>query len=252
MCTKDLGKSFLLGLDIQYGISYNASMRQSYPFKKAVQQRYANGEHYMALCQEYSIGTSTMARWIKELTSRDLKGKAHILRALTEADEVAICTKYQDGKTSDALAIEYTCAGRTILNTLKRYGIKVRRRGVKELDATALKKLREGAVRYWEANRDEAIKRIYKNGFGRFGGSGIDSVTLQQYPEYKALRTMVFQRDGYLCIRCGSGKRLHCHHKVSLKNDFSKAFDPDNCETLCNSCHIREEAYRKYRNNPYK
>ena len=58
---------------------------------------------------------------------------------------------------------------------------------------------------------------------------------------YKKWRNSVLERDKYRCQKCGSEKKLHCHHIVPWKEDESLRFSPENGLTLCNACHSREE-----------
>jgi hypothetical protein len=52
-----------------------------------------------------------------------------------------------------------------------------------------------------------------------------------------ALRQMVFERDGWLCQRCGKTDSLHCHHITGVKQNPIESADIDNCITLCKECH---------------
>jgi len=81
--------------------------------------------------------------------------------------------------------------------------------------------------------------------------------------EYIICRDIVFERDGYQCVRvqnserCHHRRRLQCHHRIPLATlweraagrweDFvNLACNPDHNETLCPSCHsIEDERLRK-------
>lgn len=52
------------------------------------------------------------------------------------------------------------------------------------------------------------------------------------------LRSCVLERDGHKCVRCGSRHRLQAHHKF-YRADWEEA-QPEDCETLCKSCHEKE------------
>lgn len=52
-----------------------------------------------------------------------------------------------------------------------------------------------------------------------------------------ALRQAVLKRDGYMCQKCHSTEKLHCHHIVPYKTDPGKSEDTDNCITFCRKCH---------------
>ena len=61
---------------------------------------------------------------------------------------------------------------------------------------------------------------------------------------WKRVRSAVIARDRYACKRCGSFfARLQVHHVRPLafgKDGAPKegAYDMDNCETLCQRCHM--------------
>jgi len=58
--------------------------------------------------------------------------------------------------------------------------------------------------------------------------------------KYKAWRKAVLSRDKFCCTRCGSKDKLHCHHKISWRENIELRFDVGNGETLCASCHAIE------------
>lgn len=51
------------------------------------------------------------------------------------------------------------------------------------------------------------------------------------------LRKLVFQRDNWTCIKCGSNTNLHCHHIEGLNQNPIESCDIDMCVTLCKYCH---------------
>lgn len=51
------------------------------------------------------------------------------------------------------------------------------------------------------------------------------------------LRQMVFERDNWTCIKCGSTCSLHCHHVEGLRWEPIESTDIDKCVTLCKNCH---------------
>ena len=61
-----------------------------------------------------------------------------------------------------------------------------------------------------------------------------NSTSREVVPE---LRRIVFERDNWQCQKCGSLELLHCHHVQSYSRNRMLANDPDNCITLCKSCH---------------
>tara|TARA_R110000868_G_scaffold298903_2_gene559089 strand:- start:21604 stop:23313 length:1710 start_codon:yes stop_codon:yes gene_type:complete len=53
-------------------------------------------------------------------------------------------------------------------------------------------------------------------------------------------RERILEHYGKICSNCGDKTKLHCHHKTSVKDDISQAYDIGNYEVLCSSCHIKE------------
>ncbi|RLB94817.1 MAG: hypothetical protein DRH26_00010 [Deltaproteobacteria bacterium] len=54
------------------------------------------------------------------------------------------------------------------------------------------------------------------------------------------LRQLVFERDKWICQKCGStgiGVTLHCHHILPATQNPMNANDPDVCMCVCKSCH---------------
>lgn len=68
----------------------------------------------------------------------------------------------------------------------------------------------------------------------KYSGDFIKSISREVQPE---LRQMVFERDEYLCQRCGVGEELHCHHITGIVQNPIESADVDNCVTLCKNCH---------------
>lgn len=51
------------------------------------------------------------------------------------------------------------------------------------------------------------------------------------------LRKMCFERDNWICQKCGSKVNLHCHHTDPVINNPLESADLDNVITLCKDCH---------------
>lgn len=51
------------------------------------------------------------------------------------------------------------------------------------------------------------------------------------------LRQMVFERDNYICQKCGNNKSLHCHHIEGIRWEPLESADIDKCITYCKKCH---------------
>lgn len=72
--------------------------------------------------------------------------------------------------------------------------------------------------------------------------------------EYKEWRLMVFKRDNYRCVNCGSKKNIQSHHtipftvifgevKMSNFDNLAPLYDLDNGQTLCENCHKNTDTY---------
>lgn len=64
-------------------------------------------------------------------------------------------------------------------------------------------------------------------------------------------RLMVFNRDRYVCTKCGVSEyhsTLQVHHIKRVRTNPHLLFDIDNCVTLCRKCHkkLHDEAQTMY------
>jgi thymidylate synthase (FAD) len=59
------------------------------------------------------------------------------------------------------------------------------------------------------------------------------------YNWLKYARQTILKEKGGVCIECGSTEKLHCHHIKTVKEYPELAYDMDNIELLCSSCHSR-------------
>lgn len=48
-------------------------------------------------------------------------------------------------------------------------------------------------------------------------------------------RKKILERDGYRCVKCGTTKPLHVHHKIPFR--IVKGHTMENMITLCKGCH---------------
>jgi len=71
----------------------------------------------------------------------------------------------------------------------------------------------------------------WKGGKTRDKRSGKTAAKLRQW------RRLVFKRDGFECLKCGSTDRLHAHHIKSFAKFPKLRFDVSNGQTLCIICH---------------
>lgn len=66
-------------------------------------------------------------------------------------------------------------------------------------------------------------------------------------PKWQKFRLAIFERDGFMCVRCDDNKStLHAHH--TYYEDFGRDpwdYDEDCVITLCEECHSQEHKYLK-------
>lgn len=61
--------------------------------------------------------------------------------------------------------------------------------------------------------------------------------------EYKNFRQTILQRDNYCCQECGNTEKLQIHH-IKSKSKFPELImEPDNCITLCITCHSKTDNF---------
>ncbi len=110
----------------------------------------------------------------------------------------------------------------------------------------------KNAIVQMAKDNEEAIKQLWHLGDGYGGGIleiisktlGIElEISSEKKPYRKSkisqtLRTSVFERDAYRCVKCGSYKDLTCDHiyPESLGGKTTK----ENLQTLCRSCNSKK------------
>jgi Mor family transcriptional regulator len=217
--------------------------------KALVAADYQRGERFVALAKKYNIGTSTLFRILKQFRVKSRLGddpdKVDVRRSLTSKAESEIINKYQTGIVPEQLAFEYNVSEWTIIATLRRYGIK--RRGLGSGVVTEAEKAnRSQRARHRWTNaeiRKKYLPLLLRTGFQV---TGIQRNKPLNNKRYKQFRAAIFSRDGNACVRCWSREKLDIHHKIHRITRPDLVFDPANVETLCHSCHMREEANRKH------
>lgn len=206
----------------------------------------------MGLVRRYGIGSTTLARILKEFSipvrGKKYPGKVAVQRRLEEREEKKIVTAYLKGTPGTDLARQHKCTSTLIYDTLHRYSIPLRRRGPAFVALATKKRIAEAARRRWA---DEGIRKKYLPLL--LSVSFKPTVGNIPYPllntrTYRDFRAAIIQRDGSRCVRCKSDKCLHVHHIEDRRDKPKRLLDPANVETLCCSCHMKEEAHRKHEN----
>lgn len=57
---------------------------------------------------------------------------------------------------------------------------------------------------------------------------------------WQSLRAAILERDGYRCKKCGARGRLEVDHVKPVRTHPALAFDPQNLQALCPSCHTQK------------
>jgi hypothetical protein len=173
--------------------------------------------------------------------------------------------QYRVQKRSTAsIADECDCSKETIRRWLDRHGIGTRSRSeaatlraeqhphTTEAGAEALRKHGVNSWDYWDEDEREAFReRLSDARTGEdnpmFGVTGEDHPlwnpdaeypTIYHTPEWRRVRTKVYERDGYVCTVCedAASGPLHAHHETPL-SEGGEPFDLDNLVTVCAPCH---------------
>ena len=83
---------------------------------------------------------------------------------------------------------------------------------------------------YWVKPDQQMMRDKFMN------GKGIDHREFSREVQPQ-LRKLVFARDNWVCIKCGSTKSLHCHHIEGINWAPLESADVDMCMTVCKRCH---------------
>jgi len=104
----------------------------------------------------------------------------------------------------------------------------------------------------------ETKQRMRQSSIGEKGSNWKGGVTEENYRlrrsgAYKAWRTAVFERDGYVCQHCGAKSvkgdrvRLQADHIKPFAFYPDLRFDIDNGRTLCEPCHKKTPTYGNHK-----
>jgi 5-methylcytosine-specific restriction endonuclease McrA len=63
-----------------------------------------------------------------------------------------------------------------------------------------------------------------------------------EYLDWRIMRRRVLKRDNHECQDCGA-EADEVHHKLPIYKG-GEEFDPDNCISLCHSCHVKRHKGR--------
>jgi hypothetical protein len=91
--------------------------------------------------------------------------------------------------------------------------------------------------------REAKLGKINEEANNWQGGKRSERLQLMARDEYKQLRKLVFQRDGFKCVLCFSNKELQMDHIKEWCNYPELRFEAANCRTLCFTCHKQTDNY---------
>ena len=93
----------------------------------------------------------------------------------------------------------------------------------------------------------QIIARLYPEiGARRRRYRALDKLSYVSYlwsEEWRQFRVEILRRDGFECQKCGTSAgtlNVHHHHYRRIKRE-----KPEDCVTLCESCHVLEEEWIK-------
>jgi endogenous inhibitor of DNA gyrase (YacG/DUF329 family) len=79
------------------------------------------------------------------------------------------------------------------------------------------------------------------------GFNGVQNIRWS--PEYRVWRITIFQRDNFICQKCGCKHTrknpIHAHHIEYFSVNKDKMFSVDNGITLCKQCHLKKHTNRE-------
>lgn len=150
-----------------------------------------------------------------------------------------------------------------ISNTLKIKGIRPPSNKGKHFTVEHVKKIieskRKNGSLYHTPERTRKIQESRKRHYDKVGRISPLLDRLKHTKKYKDWRKAIFQRDKYICVKCGyKGNQLQADHILQkakfiriCNNDFDKCmnykplWDIQNGRTLCRKCHKATETYGK-------
>jgi 5-methylcytosine-specific restriction endonuclease McrA len=93
-------------------------------------------------------------------------------------------------------------------------------------------------------NKSNPLKiRRYKHAWYVKNGGKLWAKLQREQQQFDGIRDAIMQRDGHKCVKCGSSEKLCVHHKDGNGRNVptrQKNNNPENLETLCRRCHIKE------------
>ena len=153
-------------------------------------------------------------------------------------DKTYLENQYNKNKTLKELGKIFNCTDVTILRRLHEYNIKTRRKGWhlpnRQKDINIRKKISDTRKKLFELG---ILDLSGKNNPAYIDGTYC-SGTRPSRKKWNKIRKIVLERDNYMCKICGKTSkdiRVDVHHITPWR--ICKEHKPENCVTLCVSCH---------------
>ena len=188
------------------------------------------------IAKECGINVRTLREWIAMLDLNIKKEKRHSI------DKEILHSLYEvEHKTTEEIGEMFGLSGNTVLRLLNEYQIPIPDRS--ELmrryfyEKGGVEKFREYANNIdYRINTSCRQHNISPDEFEGF--SATESHMIRNSSQYIEWRTKVFERDNFICQKCGRrGGDLEAHHLYPFAEYPRKRFLIDNGVTLCSECH---------------
>ncbi len=223
-------------------------------FRRKALKLYVQGNSAVSIGRLMGCAHNTILKWAKEKDiCRTFKEAAEIRKPVYDSNfrKMAI-ERYASGLSSTNVAKELGCSNRTVLDWATEAGIK---RSISEALKVAgiIPPSQKGVKRSMETRLKLSGD---KNHFWRGGVAPLQK-RIRMSLRYRDWRTEVFERDDYICQKCGEFSvagarlRLNAHHRTPFielltkfeLDTFEKAmaceelWNVENGVTLCVGCH---------------
>lgn len=137
--------------------------------------------------------------------------------------------QYASGLNHRQIAEMIGAAESVVSSWMRRHAIEVR--PDKGLTGRVISEAQRKQISAFSKTRKGPLNPNWKGGARR--AYLAERATFQSKEWSKSVR----KRDGFRCVDCGDGGRLHAHHVLSWKDYPEKRFDVDNGVTVCVACH---------------
>lgn len=89
----------------------------------------------------------------------------------------------------------------------------------------------------------ELLNELYRYNLDDLYQEEFLSLDSRNTPEYRNWRQLVLERDNYICVDCGSPKKVQAHHIKSWLKHRELRYEVGNGQALCHKCHVKTDNY---------